>query len=139
MSDVRLDEDSTVSLIIPLSVFCLCIALFGFIAGSFLMYRDVFPAPYLAQSYQGGLALLDKATGYQDPLATDLWHPVRTDEKGVTIYDPERAANGLTLYTSGHAQEAFLMDMEGKVVHEWSLPYSREIGRASCRERVCQY
>src|SRR3546814_19371863 len=64
-----------------LIVFCLCIALFGFIAGSFLMYRDVFPATYLAQSYQGGLALLDKATGYEDPLATDLWNPARTDAR----------------------------------------------------------
>src|SRR3546814_16643456 len=108
-----------------LIVFCLCIALFGFIAGSFLMYRDVFPATYLAQSYQGGLALLDKATGYEDPLATDLWNPARTDARGVTIYDPERAANGLTPYTSGHAQEAFLMDMQDRRVPEGLLPHNQ--------------
>ena len=39
---------------------------------------------------------------------------------GVTRYDPERAFNGHNLIISGHAQEATLVDMEGKVVHTWA-------------------
>jgi len=38
---------------------------------------------------------------------------------GVTVYDQELAFDGVNLYTSGHSSEAFLMDMEGNVLHKW--------------------
>jgi len=37
----------------------------------------------------------------------------------VTVYDSLRASPGLNLYVSGHAPEAILMDMEGRVLHRW--------------------
>lgn len=45
--------------------------------------------------------------------------------EGVTVYDPERAYKGLNLITSGHAEEARLVDMEGAVVHKWSYDFAR--------------
>lgn len=42
---------------------------------------------------------------------------------GVVLYDPERAEEGLNLYSSGHGPEAFLTDMRGNVLHRWSVPY----------------
>ena len=42
-----------------------------------------------------------------------------TELKGVTVYVPESACGGLNLVVSGHAQEASLIDMEGRVVHSW--------------------
>jgi hypothetical protein len=41
------------------------------------------------------------------------------DEKGVVVYDRDLACGGLNLIVSGHAPEAFLADMEGRVVHRW--------------------
>lgn len=41
----------------------------------------------------------------------------------VVIYDKDRAYNGLNLYTSGHAQEAVLIDMTGKILHKWNHDY----------------
>jgi hypothetical protein len=41
------------------------------------------------------------------------------DRTSVTVYDPGRAYNGLNLYTSGHAPAAFVMDMKGRVLHQW--------------------
>jgi len=38
---------------------------------------------------------------------------------GVTVHDPERTSPGYNLYTSGHAPEAVLTDMDGRVVHRW--------------------
>ena len=38
----------------------------------------------------------------------------------ITVYDPEATYDGLNVYTSGHAPEAFLMDMEGNVLHKWA-------------------
>ncbi len=40
-------------------------------------------------------------------------------EKNVTVFDEEEAYCSLNLYTSGHAPEAILMDMEGNVLHTW--------------------
>ncbi len=43
-----------------------------------------------------------------------------THSGGVTLL-PERVEPGLNLYTSGHDTAAYLIDMEGNTVHEWSL------------------
>ncbi|HYW68464.1 MAG TPA: arylsulfotransferase family protein [bacterium] len=42
-----------------------------------------------------------------------------TSNSGITFYDPARSAGGLNFYTSGHFAGAILMDMEGRVLHEW--------------------
>ena len=46
-------------------------------------------------------------------------------KKNVTLYDKEKAFNGLNLITSGHKPEAILIDMEGSECHKWSLDISR--------------
>jgi len=45
------------------------------------------------------------------------------DRSGVTVYDRERSHAGLNLFTSGHGQVAQLMDMDGRVLHEWSADF----------------
>ncbi len=45
------------------------------------------------------------------------------DERGVTVHDQARAYAGLNFFTSGHVPGAFLMDMEGNVVHEWRYAF----------------
>jgi hypothetical protein len=45
---------------------------------------------------------------------------------GVLAYDRKRAYSAWSYYTSGHAPEAFLIDMEGRVRHRWSRGF-REI------------
>jgi hypothetical protein len=42
---------------------------------------------------------------------------------GVTAHDPARANAGFNLVVSGHAPEATLMDMDGQVLHRWSIEY----------------
>lgn len=44
---------------------------------------------------------------------------------GVTVYDPVRAYNGFTLFTSlGGDGTHYLIDMHGKTVHTWKMPPS---------------
>lgn len=102
----------------------LTIGFLGFVAGAYNMYTDAFPSRYLADAYRGGLALFEQRTQFSNPYPRELWQPARTEQRGVTIHDVERAYEGLTLYTSGHAQKAFLISMTGEVVHEWSVPFS---------------
>jgi hypothetical protein len=44
--------------------------------------------------------------------------------EGVTVYNEALAQKGYSFFTSGHAPAAFLMDMEGKIVHEWRAEFS---------------
>ena len=49
---------------------------------------------------------------------------------GVLRHEPEAAFEGPTLFTCGEGSEAFLIDMEGTVVHSWSYPGSKGWTRA---------
>ncbi|HUH02437.1 MAG TPA: arylsulfotransferase family protein, partial [Kofleriaceae bacterium] len=109
---------------VPAAVMVLALGFLSFVAGSFLTFTDSFPANHLTDAFRGGQALLAQRTQYATPFPSDFWQPARTQARGVTIYDPQRAQNGFTLYTSGHSQKAYLISMNGEVVHEWHLPYS---------------
>lgn len=103
----------------------LAIAFLAFLAGSYVMYQKLYPAEALRRAFMGGHALYDRLTGYNDPFRTAFWNPARTEGRGVLRHDRARAQPGLTLYSSGHDHKAFLIDMKGRVAHEWSLPFSR--------------
>lgn len=63
---------------------------------------------------------------------------------GVTIHDRERADAGMNLVTSGHAPEALLLDMDGRVHYTWRYEYAdvrgglppEDIGRPNTFRRV---
>ena len=48
---------------------------------------------------------------------------VASGQVGVTVHT-EAAVVGLNFWVSGHAPEAFLMDMDGAVLHSWKKPFS---------------
>ena len=54
--------------------------------------------------------------------------PVR---RGVTVHDQGRAFQGVNLVNSGHAAEAFLIDMHGTFEHRWRFDYDRIPGAAT--------
>lgn len=97
----------------------------AFLAGAGVMHFGWWPAKSLERGYKGGEALWNRMTGYDDPFYTDFWKRARTEKRGVLRHDGARAQPGLTLYSSGDGQKAFLIDMDGNVVHEWGVPYSR--------------
>jgi hypothetical protein len=43
---------------------------------------------------------------------------------GVTVHDAHRTLGGVNLYCSGHEPAAYLMDMDGTVLHRWALDYA---------------
>ncbi len=47
----------------------------------------------------------------------------KTRDSGVTVHDTGTAGDGYNLYSSGHGPEAFLIGMDGKVLHTWSYPF----------------
>src|SRR5687767_5352724 len=100
------------------------LAFLAFVGGAAIMYFGVFPMDPLRRAFSGGAAVYEGMTAYNDRTQTDFWADARTTQRGVTRYDPARAENGLTLYSSAHEQSAYLMDMQGKVMHRWHLNFS---------------
>lgn len=42
---------------------------------------------------------------------------------GLTVYQPDQADHGYTLFAPMTGTSAYLIDMQGRVVHHWLLPY----------------
>ena len=106
-------------------LFVAAIAFLAFVGGAMAVLGQQFPHKYLRQAYIAGEALLAQRQETADPYVTDQWRKARNGEKGVTIHDPKRAFEGYTLYTSAGDAAAHLVDMDGRVVHEWRRPYSQ--------------
>ena len=47
------------------------------------------------------------------------------DRPTIVEHDPAAAFDGLNFYVSGHAAEAVLIDMQGRVLHRWRYPLRR--------------
>jgi hypothetical protein len=112
------------SLQAPFVLFIFAIVFLAFVSGSIATVARLSPTGIVRDAYRAGTAFYSKFSHYRDPLKTDLWAPARTTQRGVTTYEPQDAYNGLTLYTSGHSAKAFLIDMHGRMVHEWQRAYS---------------
>jgi hypothetical protein len=85
------------------------------------MFFHLPSADFLDQAFRGGKAWQERG------------HPVvsrfslRDDDvrEGVRVDKPGKTYDGFTLVTTTHGARARLLDMRGKVVHEWELPFSR--------------
>jgi len=51
------------------------------------------------------------------------WFPDRFEHSGLLKYDPTRAQRGYTLYTIAADLSAHLIDMNGREVHKWYVPF----------------
>lgn len=105
-------------------LFFLATAFLAFVGGAVVMLSEVFPYKYFEDAYKAALALREQSAVDDPYTQTDLWRDARTDQRGVTIKKSDAVYEGLTLYTSGDGAYANLIDMDGNVVHRWSLPYS---------------
>lgn len=103
--------------------FIVAVLFFAFLGGGITVLADVFPARAMKDAYRGARAYYDKMVMSESPLLSDYWKTERTARKGVTVNEPE-AQPGYTLYSSGHGTVAYLVALDGTVVHEWRLPFS---------------
>src|SRR5690606_5996233 len=111
--------------VLPPLVALLSLLFLSFLGGALVILSKVPPYETVRNAYLAAKAFHGKLTDYNDVYSTDLWRTARTDARGVTVYDPQKAYPGLTLYSSGHANEAYLVTLEGEIVHRWHLPFSQ--------------
>jgi len=46
-----------------------------------------------------------------------------TPALGLTVYQPDKAHHGYTLFAPMTGTSAYLIDMQGRIVHHWALLY----------------
>jgi hypothetical protein len=46
-----------------------------------------------------------------------------TPALGITVYHPDKVDHGYTLFAPMTGTSAYLIDMQGRIVHHWALPY----------------
>ena len=95
------------------------------LAGMALFQLKAFPYRYVHDAFRAAYAFKERYLEPKNEFIPDLWSPSNGAPKGVVTHDSKQALDGLTLYTSGHAQAAFLIDMEGRLVHEWNLHFRK--------------
>jgi hypothetical protein len=106
------------------SITALCFL--SLVFGGMAVCHGFFPGRQLRNAYEGAKALKVQWEYDRADFSVDLWSSNRFGKaSGVTRLDREKAFPGYTLYTSGHIQGAILIDMDGRVVHKWELPYDR--------------
>ena len=98
--------------------------LLAFVLGLIVAIGDLFPYPVFRDAYRAAAATVIQWRGNRHPLQSYLWTSAETDHKGVTRREADRVQPGFTLYTSGDGSYARLIDLQGRVVHEWQRPYS---------------
>jgi len=106
--------------------FVISLAFLAFVVGMAVTATRVFPYAIFADAAVG----LDYVYNYilvrviepeDNPF---LYVKVEAERGGVVELDSARAQPGLTLFSSGRASAAFLVTLEGDVVHEWAYPFS---------------
>lgn len=107
------------------AAFIVAATLLIFLAGAVLTAAGIPPGPQITRALEGGRAMYAKLTLHDDVYMSDLWHPARSDARGVTVNVAGLVSPGATLYTSGHEAAAYLIALDGEVLHEWKRPFSR--------------
>src|SRR5262249_32941606 len=92
---------------------------FSFLAGAFVMFFELPGSAFLRKAFLGGQAWLDQARAA--PPTSDMHLPSAEGP----VARPQRPFDGLPLYTTARGSRALLVDMHGKVVHKWAVPFSR--------------
>ena len=99
------------------------VALFGYIVGAVTMESKLFPYSLVENALHGMVAHHTRSFMTRDFYATELWRASRSKKRGVTVHEPAKAQNGVTLVTSSPHQIASIVDMRGEVLHQWRLRF----------------
>ncbi len=97
----------------------------SFVGGMLVAHYRVFPYPLLRQADE---AAWDWKANWRHYLQLrSRYSSFSTRADGVTLHQPALMAPGLTFVTAyrGGSFHPFLIDPQGKIVHEWNFPFSK--------------
>lgn len=103
------------------------LAFLSYLFGAATMHFQLPSSDFLSQAFEGGKAWHER--GKITP-SSDLFSPGQR-RQGVVVDKASQTYSGFTLYTTTHGPRATLLDMRGRTVHQWELPFSRAWPHAS--------
>src|SRR5919204_6976309 len=104
-----------------------CLSILGlaglsYLFGAAVMFFQLPSYDFLHHAFTGGKAWHERG----QPTAGNPFIPPDIDvPEGVTVDRPSQTYDGFTLFTTTQGARATLLDMRGKVVHQWELPFSK--------------
>jgi hypothetical protein len=118
----------------------MALAFLSFIAGTFIIYFELYPYESLDKVYKGlkaqyylnfvadnprEIVWLDQRTmkATADPSSKEIEIPLKLQQFGLINYDESLSFGGYTIFSAGPASYPIqLLDIDGNPVHEWTLP-----------------
>jgi hypothetical protein len=103
-----------------------CLSILGvaglsYVFGAAVMFFQLPSADFLYQAFTGSKAWHERGQPVLNPFL-----PPQIDVRvGVTVDKPGQTYGGFTLLTTTQGARATLLDMRGKVIHQWQLPFSQ--------------
>jgi hypothetical protein len=97
------------------------VAALSYVLGAAVMFFHLPSYDFMDQAFTGGVAWHERGK----PVVTPFTPPEGDEREGLTVDEPGRTSDGFTLVTTTAGPRATLLDMRGKVVHQWELPFSR--------------
>jgi len=94
-----------------------------FVAGLLIARLNLFPYPIVDDAVTAARASAIQMGWISDvETGADARNGERSDTRsGVTLHEAAFSAGGYTVLTSGENEAAYLIDMTGKLVHQWSV------------------
>ena len=105
-------------------VFCISVLFLVYLFGVASVKWKLWPYPIFERGFQAGKAWSEKIRPVS-PYETTFYHIANHDKSGVFQYDIKKACDGFTFFSFGLDQKALLISMDGKVVHQWYMPFSK--------------
>jgi hypothetical protein len=97
------------------------VAALSYLLGAAVMFFQLPTSDFLYQAFTGSKAWRERGKWVVTPFVP----PEGDVREGVTVDLPTQTYDGFTLVTTTRGPRATLLDMRGKVVHQWELPFSR--------------
>src|SRR5262249_29914830 len=93
----------------------------SYVFGAAAMYFQLPTSSFLRDAFAGAKAWNERQQA-RPPSAVVL---AGGGDLKIAVDKADQTFDGFTLYTMGAATRAELIDMQGRVVHQWSLPFSQ--------------
>ena len=95
------------------------------IAGAAVVFFKIPPAGMMSGIIGSVISSSSQEAPGKDAGDGGLWKEIRRSGAGVIRHDPSGAYQGYTLVTKAGLSGALLLDMDGKAVHKWEVPFNK--------------
>ena len=97
----------------------------AFVAGTAVMQLKVPPYGLMRDAWQAARSWKQLCQMQSESWSPFVWAPDRGRGAGLLTHDPDKAFDGYTMYASSHESVVILLDIEGREVHRWDVPFSK--------------